>query len=207
MNVALSAGVKRVVVLSMDKAAYPINAMGITKAMMEKLAIAKSRIAVDQGCVICATRYGNIMASRGSVIPLFVEQIKAAKPLTITDPHMTRFMMSIDDAVDLVAYAFEHAQPGDLFVQKAPAAAIETLAKSLRQIFQMDNPIQVIGTRHGEKQFETLLTREEMLRAEDLGGYFRVASDNRDLNYDAYLSKAQRNCQSWAIIILTIRIV
>ena len=186
MNAALTAGIKRVVVLSTDKAAYPINAMGISKAMMEKLAIAKSRVAADQGCVISATRYGNVMASRGSVIPLFVEQIKAGKPLTVTDPAMTRFMMSIDDAVDLVVYAFEHAEPGDLFVQKAPAATIETLAKSLKQIFQANNPIQIIGTRHGEKQSETLLTREEMLRAQDLSGYFRVPSDNRDLNYDAY---------------------
>jgi len=186
MNAAIAAGVKQVIVLSTDKAAYPINAMGISKAMMEKLAVAKSRVAADQGCVICTTRYGNVMASRGSVIPLFVEQIKAGSPLTVTDQAMTRFMMSIDDAVDLVVYAFDHAQPGDLFVQKAPAATIETLAKSLRRIFQADTPIHIIGTRHGEKQSETLLTREEMLRAEDLGRYFRVPSDNRDLNYDAY---------------------
>jgi len=189
MNAALSAGVKQVVMLSTDKAAYPINAMGISKAMMEKLAVAKSRIAADKNCLICATRYGNVMASRGSVIPLFVDQIKAGKSMTVTDPRMTRFMMSIDDAVDLVIYAFENAKPGDLFVQKAPAATIDVLAKSLRQIFQSDNPIQIIGTRHGEKQSETLLTREEMLRAEDLGKYFRVSSDNRDLNYDAYFVK------------------
>ena len=150
--------------LSTDKAAYPINAMGISKAMMEKLAVAKSRVAADRGCTICVTRYGNVMASRGSVIPLFVDQIQAGKPLTVTDPHMTRFMMSIDDAVDLVLYAFEHGQPGDLFVQKAPAATIETLALAVKQVFSADNPIQVIGTRHGEKQYETLLTREEMIR-------------------------------------------
>lgn len=186
MNAAVAAGAERVVALSTDKASYPINAMGISKAMMEKLAIAKSRIAIDSGCTICITRYGNVMASRGSVIPLFVEQIKAHKALTITDPDMTRFMMSIHDALDLVIYAMERGQPGDLFVQKAPAATIGTLAESLRRIFRVDSPICVIGTRHGEKQSETLLTREEMLRAEDLGGYFRVPSDNRDLNYDAY---------------------
>ena len=186
MNAAVSAGVQRVVVLSTDKAAYPINAMGISKAMMEKLAVAKSRVAEDRGCVICVTRYGNVMASRGSVIPLFVEQIKAGKPLTVTDPFMTRFMMSIDDAINLVAYAFKHSQSGDLFIQKAPSSTLGDLAKTLKEIFQADNPIQIIGTRHGEKQSETLLTREEMLRAQDLGGYFRVPSDNRDLNYDAY---------------------
>ncbi len=191
MNAAVQAGVKRVVVLSTDKAAYPVNAMGISKAMMEKLAIAKSRVAADKGCVICATRYGNVMASRGSVIPLFVDQIKANKPLTVTDPHMTRFMMSIDDAVDLVLYAFSHGEPGDLFVQKAPAATIETLAHALLKVFNAPNPIRVIGTRHGEKQYETLLTREEMIRTTDLGDYFRVATDNRDLNYDAYFVQGQ----------------
>ena len=189
MNAAVAAGVQRVVVLSTDKAAYPINAMGISKAMMEKLAVAKARVAADRGCVINITRYGNVMASRGSVIPLFVEQIKAGKPLTITDPHMTRFMMSIDDAVDLVLYAFEHGQAGDLFVQKAPAATIETLAQAVKRVFNADNPIQIIGTRHGEKQFETLLTREEMIRAKDLGGYYRIPADNRDLNYDAYFTE------------------
>jgi UDP-glucose 4-epimerase len=191
MNAALAAGVKRVVVLSTDKAAYPINAMGISKAMMEKLAVAKARVAANRGCVICATRYGNVMASRGSVIPLFLEQIKAGSAMTVTDPQMTRFIMSIDDAVDLVVYAFQNGEPGDLFVQKAPAATIETLARALRTIFQVDNPINVIGTRHGEKQHETLLTREEMLRAEDLGDYFRVCADNRDLNYDAYFVQGQ----------------
>jgi UDP-glucose 4-epimerase len=186
MNAALAAGVKRVVVLSTDKAAYPINAMGISKAMMEKLAIAKSRVGLDRDCVICITRYGNVMASRGSVIPLFVEQIKAGKPLTVTDPDMTRFMMSIDDAVDLVIYAFQHAKPGDLFVQKAPAATIITLAKAVKGLFRADHPIQIIGTRHGEKQYETLLTREEMSRAEDMKNYYRVPADTRDLNYDEY---------------------
>lgn len=191
MSAAVAAGVKRLVVLSTDKAAYPVNAMGISKAMMEKLAVAKSRVAAHKGCVICATRYGNVMASRGSVIPLFIDQIKAGKPLTVTDPHMTRFMMSIDNAVDLVIYAFQHGEPGDLFVQKAPAATIETLAQALRTIFEVDNPVQIIGTRHGEKQYETLLTREEMLHAEDLGDYFRVCADNRDLNYDAYFVQGQ----------------
>ena len=189
MNAAIAAGVKNVVVLSTDKAAYPINAMGISKAMMEKLAVAKSRVAAARGCTIAITRYGNVMASRGSVIPLFVDQLKAGKPLTVTDPFMTRFMMSIDDAVDLVLYAFQHAEPGDLFVQKAPAATIETLALAVTQAFGVDNPVRVIGTRHGEKEFETLLTREEMLRATDLGGYYRVPADNRDLNYDAYFTE------------------
>lgn len=189
MSAAIAAGVKNVVVLSTDKAAYPINAMGISKAMMEKLAVAKSRVAAERGCTIAVTRYGNVMASRGSVIPLFVDQIQTNQPLTITDPDMTRFMMSIEDAVDLVLYAFEHATPGDLFVQKAPAATIETLALALKKLFYADNPIQVIGTRHGEKAYETLLTREEMLRAIDLGGYFRVPADNRDLNYSAYFSE------------------
>lgn len=189
MSAAVAAGVKSVVVLSTDKAAYPVNAMGISKAMMEKLAVAKSRVAADRGCIIAITRYGNVMASRGSVIPLFVDQLRADKPLTVTDPHMTRFMMSIDDAVDLVLYAFQHAQPGDLFVQKAPAATIETLAHAVQQVFGAANPIQVIGTRHGEKQYETLLTREEMIRAQDLGDYFRVPADTRDLNYDAYFTE------------------
>jgi UDP-N-acetylglucosamine 4,6-dehydratase/5-epimerase len=189
MNAAMRAGVKNVVVLSTDKAAYPINAMGISKAMMEKLAVAKARVAADQGCTINITRYGNVMASRGSVIPLFVDQMRAGRPLTVTDPAMTRFMMSIDDAVDLVLYAFQHGQPGDLFVQKSPAATIETLAKALLRLFAADNPIQIIGTRHGEKGYETLLTREEMLRAMDCGDYFRVPADNRDLNYGAYFTE------------------
>jgi len=193
MTTAIAAGVKNLVVLSTDKAAYPINAMGISKAMMEKLAVAKSRVAAEKGCTIAVTRYGNVMASRGSVIPLFVDQLKADQPLTITDPNMTRFMMSIEDAVDLVLYAFEHAVPGDLFVQKAPAATIQTLALALKELLPAPSPINIIGTRHGEKAYETLLTREEMLRAVDLGDYFRVAADNRDLNYSAYFSEGNED--------------
>jgi len=193
MTTAIAAGVENLVVLSTDKAAYPINAMGISKAMMEKLAVAKSRVAAAKGCTIAVTRYGNVMASRGSVIPLFVDQLKAGQPLTITDPNMTRFMMSIEDAVDLVLYAFEHAAPGDLFVQKAPAATIQTLALALKDLFPAPSPINIIGTRHGEKAYETLLTREEMLRAVDLGDYFRVAADNRDLNYSAYFSEGNED--------------
>lgn len=190
LNAAITAGVKRVIVLSTDKAVYPINAMGMSKAMMEKLAVAKSRVANHQ-TVICCTRYGNVMASRGSVIPLFIRQIQAGKPLTVTDPRMTRFMMSIDGAVDLVLWAFEHGNPGDICIQKAPAATTETLAQAIRQVFKADNPIQIIGTRHGEKLYETLLTREEMAVAEDMGGYFRVPADNRDLNYGLYFDKGR----------------
>jgi len=189
MNAAISAGVKRIILLSTDKAAYPINAMGMSKAMMEKLGVAKSRVAAQRGCTICITRYGNVMASRGSVIPLFVEQIKSNKPITITDPNMTRFMMTIDNALDLVLYAFEHGKPGDLFVQKAPAATIETLAKSLKKLYKSNNRVEIIGTRHGEKLYETLLTREERARAKDLGEYYRVPADARDLNYNLYYSK------------------
>lgn len=189
MNAAISAGAKRVILLSTDKAAYPINAMGMSKAMMEKLAVAKSRVAVYRDCTICITRYGNVMASRGSVIPLFVEQIKSNKPITITDPNMTRFMMTIDDALDLVLYAFEHGEPGNLFVQKAPASTIETLVKALKKLYKFNNTIQIIGTRHGEKLYETLLTREERARAQNLGEYFRVAADSRDLNYNLYYTK------------------
>ena len=189
LSAAVANNVKRVIMLSTDKAVYPINAMGISKAMMEKLMVAKSREAVSSGTVVCGTRYGNVMASRGSVIPLFVEQIKAGKPLTVTDPNMTRFMMSIEDAVDLVLYAYEHALPGDIFVQKAPAATIGILAEALKRIFHADNPVQVIGTRHGEKKHETLLTREEMAKAEDLGRYYRIKADNRDLNYNVYFTE------------------
>jgi UDP-N-acetylglucosamine 4,6-dehydratase/5-epimerase len=185
LNAAIAAGASRVIVLSTDKAVYPINAMGISKAMMEKLAIAKSRVA-GAGTVICCTRYGNVMASRGSVVPLFIRQILTGQPLSVTDPFMTRFMMSIEGAVDLVQWAFDHGNPGDVFVQKAPAATIETLAHAMKQVFKASNPIQVIGTRHGEKLYETLLTREETAVAEDMGGYFRVAADNRDLNYGLY---------------------
>jgi UDP-N-acetylglucosamine 4,6-dehydratase len=188
MSAAVENGVRRVVVLSTDKAVYPVNAMGISKAMMEKLMIAKSRVAVQRGSVLCGTRYGNVMASRGSVIPLFIDQIKQGRPLTVTDPEMTRFMMSIGDAVDLVLYAFGHATPGDIFVQKAPGATIEILALALKQIFGAPNPIQVIGTRPGEKAYETLVNREEMVRAEDLGDYFRIAADHRDLDYDRYFT-------------------
>ncbi len=192
MNAAMVAGVQRMVVLSTDKAAYPINAMGISKAMMEKLAVAKSRVAVERGCVITITRYGNVMASRGSVIPLFIEQILNGQPLTVTDLSMTRFMMSIEDAVNLVLYAFAHGEAGDLFVQKAPAATLETLVNALKRIFQADNPVRIIGVRHGEKKYETLLTAEEMLRAVDMGGYFRVPADNRDLNYNLYFTEGRK---------------
>ncbi len=186
MNAAIAHRVKRVIVLSTDKAVYPINAMGISKAMLEKLMVAKSRLYDADGTVLCATRYGNVMGSRGSVIPLFIQQIRRGEPLTVTDPDMTRFMMSIEGAVDLVLYAYEHGNPGDIFVQKAPAATIMTLALALKQIFHADNPVRTIGTRHGEKVYETLLTREELSQAEDLGGYYRIVADNRDLNYNAY---------------------
>lgn len=188
LNAAIRSGVRNVVVLSTDKAAYPINAMGMSKGLMEKVALAKSRIAAQKNCTICATRYGNVMASRGSVIPLFIQQIKDGLPITVTDPAMTRFMMSLDDAVDLVLYAFQNGCPGDLFVQKASAATLETLASAMKKILHADNPIKIIGTRHGEKLYETLLTREEKSVAMDLEGYFRVPLDNRDLNYDAYFS-------------------
>jgi len=189
MNAAISTEARKVILLSTDKAAYPINAMGMSKAMMEKLAVAKSRVAAYQDCSICITRYGNVMASRGSVIPLFVEQIKSNKPITITDPNMTRFMMTIDDALNLVLYAFEHGEPGDLFVQKAPATTIETLVKALKKLYKSNNTIEIIGTRHGEKLYETLLTREERARAQDLGEYYRVPADGRDLNYNLYYTK------------------
>jgi len=182
-------GVKRLVVLSTDKAAYPINAMGMSKALMEKVMVARSRSNDPEKQVFCGTRYGNVMASRGSVIPLFIEQLKAGKPLTITDPNMTRFMMTLEDAVDLVLYAFEHGKPGDLFVQKAPSATIETLAKALIELYKSTSVIKVIGTRHGEKLYETLVNREDMVKAEDLGEYFRIPADNRDLNYAQYFSE------------------
>jgi UDP-N-acetylglucosamine 4,6-dehydratase/5-epimerase len=189
LKAAMAAGVKRSIVLSTDKAVYPINAMGISKAMMEKIMVAKARVATHSGLVMCGTRYGNVMASRGSVIPLFVQQIRAGAPLTLTDPSMTRFMMSLDDAIDLVLYAYQHAEPGDIFVQKAPAATIATLAEAMKVVFDADNPVQVIGTRHGEKLYETLITREERVRAEDLGDYFRIPADNRDLNYAQFFSE------------------
>lgn len=190
LEAAINSGVRRVVCLSTDKAVYPINAMGISKAMMEKVVVAKSRS--SNGTVICATRYGNVMASRGSVIPLFTNQIRARQPITITDPSMTRFMMTLDDAVDLVLYAFEHGYPGEIFVQKAPAATIETLAIALTDLLDAtDHPIKTIGTRHGEKLFEVLLSREEMAAAQDLGSYYRVPPDLRDLNYGKFVEEGE----------------
>ncbi|MDY0015237.1 MAG: polysaccharide biosynthesis protein [Bacteroidales bacterium] len=192
LDAAIAHGVKNVVILSTDKAAYPINAMGISKAMMEKVAIAKGRQLGDKAATtISCTRYGNVMASRGSVIPLWLEQIKAGKAITLTDPKMTRFMMTLDDAVDLVLYAFEHAHNGDLFVQKAPAATLEVLAQAMKKLFNSDSKVQIIGTRHGEKLYETLVTREEMARAEDMGNYYRIPCDTRDLNYDKYFIEGQ----------------
>ncbi len=187
MNAAIRAKVKKVIVLSTDKAVYPINAMGLSKALMEKVMVAKSRS--SSGTVLCGTRYGNVMASRGSVIPLFVSQIKSGNPITITDPSMTRFMMTLEDAVDLVLFAFENGKSGDIFVQKAPAATIETLAHALKGLYGADNEVKIIGTRHGEKLYETLVNREEMLKALDMGDYYRILSDNRDLNYESYFSK------------------
>ena len=187
LHAAMDAGVKRVVCLSTDKAAYPINAMGTSKAMMEKVIFANARIAAQRsGTVICCTRYGNVMCSRGSVIPLFIDQIKSGRPITITDPNMTRFLMNLDEAVDLVQFAFEHANPGDLFIQKSDASTIGDLAKAVQKLFG-DTGINVIGTRHGEKLYETLMTSEERLRAEDMGNYYRVAADARDLNYDKFV--------------------
>ena len=191
MNAATANGVKRVVVLSTDKAVYPINAMGISKAMAEKLMVAKSRMQREGETVFCATRYGNVMASRGSVIPLFVSQLKEGKPLTVTDPNMTRFLMSLEDSVDLVLYAYEHGQQGDIFVQKAPASTVEDLAQALKETFAKSNPIRVIGTRHGEKLYESLISREEMAHAQDMGGYYRIPADNRDLNYTQYFSEGE----------------
>ncbi|PMC15695.1 UDP-glucose 4-epimerase [Oligella urethralis] len=194
LEAAIQNEVKRVVCLSTDKAVYPINAMGISKAMMEKVMVAKSRNVDENKTVICGTRYGNVMASRGSVIPLFIEQIRADQPLTITDPNMTRFMMTLTDAVDLVLYAFQHGNNGDLFVQKAPAATVETLARALTEIVgKPEHPINIIGTRHGEKLYEALLSKEEMLSAEDMGGYYRVPPDLRDLNYVKYVEQGQKN--------------
>lgn len=191
MNAATANGVKRVVVLSTDKAVYPINAMGISKAMAEKLLVAKARMQSEGETVFCATRYGNVMASRGSVIPLFVSQLKENKPLTITDPNMTRFLMSLEDSVDLVLYAYEHGQQGDIFVQKAPASTVEDLAQAVRQVFAKDNEIRIIGTRHGEKLYESLISREEMAHAQDMGDYYRIPADNRDLNYAKYFSEGE----------------
>ena len=196
LHAAIDAGVKRVVCLSTDKAAYPINAMGISKAMMEHVITANARVAAERGgTVICCTRYGNVMCSRGSVIPLFIDQIRAGDPITITNPDMTRFLMNLDEAVDLVKFAFEHAEPGDLFIQKADASTIGDLAKGVQQLFG-DTGTKIIGTRHGEKLYETLMTREERLRAEDMGNYFRVVADNRDLNYDKYFVEGKVETQA-----------
>jgi len=191
MNAATANGVKRVVVLSTDKAVYPINAMGISKAMAEKLMVAKARTQAEGETVLCATRYGNVMASRGSVIPLFISQLKEGKPLTVTDPKMTRFLMSLEDSVDLVLYAFEHGKQGDIFVQKAPASTVADLAHALKEVFNKQNPVRVIGTRHGEKLYESLISREEMAKAQDMGGYYRIPADNRDLNYAQYFSEGE----------------
>lgn len=193
MDAAIAHKVKKVIVLSTDKAVYPINAMGLSKAMMEKVMVAKSRM--SKSTVLCGTRYGNVMASRGSVIPLFVNQIKENKDITITDPSMTRFMMTLEDAVDLVLFAFEHGNPGDIFVQKSPASTIEVLAQALQEMYKATNEIKIIGTRHGEKLYETLVNREEMVKAEDLKDYYRVPSDNRDLNYENYFSKGQEDME------------
>lgn len=191
LTAAIRAKVRSVVVLSTDKAAYPINAMGMSKGLMEKIAVARSSVAANTGTVVSVTRYGNVMASRGSVIPLFVDKILNDQPLTVTDPNMSRFMMSLEDAVDLVLHAFRHATPGDLFVQKAPAATIGVLAEAIIQVMQMRTPIHCIGTRHGEKLYETLLTREEMVRADDLEKYFRVPADGRGLNYAKYITEGE----------------
>ena len=188
---AAAAGVKRVVCLSTDKAVYPINAMGMSKALMEKLVVARSRLCDPASTVMCATRYGNVMASRGSVIPLFLDQLRAGQPLTVTDPGMTRFLMSLEESVDLVLYAFENAKPGDIFVQKAPACTVGDLAQALKELLGRDNPVKVIGTRHGEKLYESLVSREEMARAEDLRGYYRIPADGRDLNYDKYFVEGE----------------
>lgn len=192
LNAAIASGVKRVVVLSTDKAVYPINAMGMSKGMMEKIAVAKSRSQKQDGTVICATRYGNVMASRGSVIPLFVDQLKSGSALTVTDPNMTRFMMSLDDSVDLVLHAYEHGRQGDIFVQKSPASSIHDLSVALKQIFKRETvDTRVIGTRHGEKLYEVLVSREEMARAESMTRYFRVPADGRDLNYNKYFTTGE----------------
>jgi UDP-glucose 4-epimerase len=194
---ALEYGIKRVVVLSTDKAVYPINAMGISKAMMEKVMIAKARVQeYESGTVFCGTRYGNVMASRGSVIPLFIEQMKAGKDLTVTDPEMTRFMMTLEDAVDLVVYAFQNGRNGDIFIQKSPASTIRDLAQALIELYNSKSRVRIIGTRHGEKLYETLVNREEMVKAYDMGNYYRVPADNRDLNYDIYFSEGEEKVSS-----------
>jgi UDP-N-acetylglucosamine 4,6-dehydratase len=191
LNAAMENKVSRVIVLSTDKAVYPINAMGMSKALSEKVMVAKSRNLNGSGMVFCGTRYGNVMASRGSVIPLFAEQIKKGNPLTITDPNMTRYMMTLDDAVDLVLFAFKNGNPGDIFVQKSPACTIEVLAKALLEVYKANNPVKIIGTRHGEKLYETLVNREEMIKAEDLGNFYRIPADTRDLNYNRFFIEGE----------------
>jgi UDP-N-acetylglucosamine 4,6-dehydratase/5-epimerase len=191
LTAAIQHGARKVICLSTDKAVYPINAMGISKAMMEKVMIAKSRTVTPEHTVICGTRYGNVMASRGSVIPLFVQQIMNRQPLTVTDPNMTRYLMSLEDSVDLVLFAFKNAQPGDIFVQKAPASTVSDLATAIKELFEAPNEIRIIGTRHGEKLHETLLTREEMAKAQDLGSYYRIPADTRDLNYDKFFAQGE----------------
>lgn len=193
LNAAIVNGVKRVVFLSTDKAVYPINAMGISKAMAEKIVVAKSRSIPEKGPVVCCTRYGNVMASRGSVIPLFINQMKANETLTVTDPNMTRFLMSLDDSVDLVLHAFEYAQQGDIFVQKAPASTLTDLAQALKELFNSDSEVSIIGTRHGEKLYESLISREEMAKAEDMERYYRIPADNRDLNYKKYFVEGEKH--------------
>src|SRR3990170_312966 len=192
LNAAVAKGVERVIALSTDKAVYPINAMGMSKAMMEKIVVAKSRFVDPNKTTLCCTRYGNVMASRGSVIPLFITQIKEGTPLTVTDPNMTRFLMSLDDAVDLVLYAFDNAIQGDIFVQKAPASTIWDLANAVKELFSSNSEIKIIGTRHGEKLYETLLTREELVKAEDCGDYYRIVPDDRDLNYNKYFTEGEK---------------
>jgi UDP-glucose 4-epimerase len=196
LRAAIEREVKRVVVLSTDKAVYPINAMGMSKALMEKVTIAKSRVCDPNKTILCATRYGNVMASRGSVIPLFLDQLLTGKSLTLTDPNMTRFLMSLEDSVELVLYAFENAKSGDIFVQKSPASTVGVLAQALKELLNRDNPINIIGTRHGEKLYESLVSREEMARVEDLQNYYRIPADNRDLNYDKYFSEGQTEIAS-----------
>ena len=196
MRAAVNRNVSRCVVLSTDKAVYPINAMGMSKAMMEKVMVAKSRLCQPGQTILCATRYGNVMGSRGSVIPLFIDQLQQGRPLTITDPSMTRFLMSLEESVDLVLYAFQNARAGDIFVQKAPASTVGDLAYALRELLSRDNPIKIIGTRHGEKLYESLISREEMLRAEDLGEYYSIPADSRDLNYDKYFSEGETRIET-----------
>jgi len=191
LEAAINYKVEKVICLSTDKAVYPINAMGMSKAMMEKVMVARSRNLEENETVLCGTRYGNVMASRGSVIPLFIEQIKVGKPLSITDPEMTRFMMTLDDAVDLVLYAFKHGKQGDIFVQKSPASTIEDLAVAIKELYNAKNEIKIIGTRHGEKLYETLVNREEMVKAKDLGDYYQIPADTRDLNYEQYFSEGE----------------